>query len=254
MIKLSHSAQEKFKLCSHEYKLHYIEKLRSEKIGSPLIFGTAIDAACEDFLLNRNASRAREIFRKTMKQQEINGELTELQTTTKIDYLDNDFDHELVLESDNEFLSKDTVFADAKQAYEELKGKTDRTEQELVVWNYINWISLYRKGHLLVNAFMDFAEENIEEVYATQPVIELEDEHGNQITGKADFIVKVKGHSKPVVLDLKTASRYYDKNSVKDSDQLALYIAYFREFYPGMEKAGYIVLNKNIKKNRDKIC
>ena len=107
---LSHSAREKFKLCSYEYKLHYIEKLRSESIGSPLIFGTAIDAACEDFIINRNPSRAKEIFRRTMKEQEINGELTQLQETTKIDYLDNDFDHELLLESDNKLLSESSVF------------------------------------------------------------------------------------------------------------------------------------------------
>jgi hypothetical protein len=251
---LSHSAREKFKLCSYEYKLHYIEKLRSESIGSPLIFGTAIDEACEDFVINRNSSRAREIFRRTMKEQEINGELTQLQETTKINYLDNDFDHELLLESDNKLLAENSVFTTAKQAYDELKGKEERTELEKKIWNFIHWISLYRKGHLLVNAFMDFADENIEHVYATQPVVEFEDENGNKITGKADFIAKVKGHSKPVVLDLKTSGRYYDKNSVKDSDQLALYVAYFREFYPGMEKAGYVVLNKNIKKNRQKIC
>lgn len=259
MIRLSHSAQDKFNMCSKEYYLHYIEKLRPVKMGSALIFGTAIDRACENYILDRVPLRAREIFKATMKIQEINGEETELANTTKIEYLSSDFDSELLTEPDNQLLLKGTVFASTKELHAHLKDKREDpeqslTEEEKLQWNYLNWISLYRKGKLLINAFMDFVDENVDHVYLTQPSIELADEDGDQVIGNADFVVKLKDHPYPVVLDLKTSSKYYDKNSVKESKQLALYTMYFREFYPGMKKAGFVVLNKNIKKNREKIC
>lgn len=259
MIKLSHSSQERYLGCGKEYYLHYIEKLRPVKIGSALIFGTAIDRACENYILDREPLRARETFKRTMKIQEINGEETDLAHTTKIEYLSSDFDSELLTESDNELLLEGTVFTNVKELHSSLKDKRESTpelmtEDELLRWNYLNWISLYRKGTLLVNAFMDFVDENIDHVYKTQPSIELADEDGDQVIGNADFIVKLKDHAHPVTLDLKTSSKYYDKNSVKESKQLALYTMYFREFYPGMKKAGFVVLNKNIKKNREKIC
>jgi hypothetical protein len=258
-LRLSHSAQERYLMCGKEYYLHYVEKLRTIKTGSALIFGTAIDRACENYILEREPLRARGIFKQFMHRQEINGEETELAHTTKIEYLSSDFDSELLTESDNELLLKGTVFANVKEMHSFLKGKRDNpeealTEEDSIRWNYLNWISLYRKGKLLVNAFMDFVDENVEEVYKTQPTIELADEDGDQVIGNADFIVKLKDHAYPVVLDLKTSSKYYDKNSVKESKQLALYTMYFREFYPGMKKAGFVVLNKNIKKNREKIC
>lgn len=254
MIKLSHSAQDKYLLCPREYDLHYNEKLRSTDMGSALLFGTAIDAACEDYILERIPLRARGVFKQTWKEQEINGEKTDLQSTTKIKYLGTDFDAELLSESDNEFLIEGTVFATAKELYQNLQGREDLTEDEKIRWNWLNWMSLYRKGSFLVNKFMDFVDENVEEVYKTQPEIELEDQDGDKVTGKADFIVKLRDHAYPVVLDLKTTTKFYDKNSVKESKQLALYVMYFREFYPGMRKAGYVVLNKAIKKNREKIC
>jgi hypothetical protein len=259
MIRLSHSAQDKYLMCPKEYYLHYIEKLRSEKMGSPLIFGTAIDNACENYIVDRVPLRAREIFKSLMRIQKINDEETELAHTTKIEYLSSDFDSELLTESDNELLIKDTIFANPKELYDNLKDKREKTpelmtEDDSLRWNYLNWISLYRKGKYLINGFMDFVDENVEHVYATQPEIELADEHGNAVTGKADFIVKLKDHSHPVVLDLKTSSKYYDNKSVIESKQLALYTLYFREFYPGMKKAGFVVLNKNLKKNREKIC
>ncbi len=49
-IRLSHSALEKFKLCPTQDKLHYIDKVRSTKLGSAVIFGSAIDEALNNLL------------------------------------------------------------------------------------------------------------------------------------------------------------------------------------------------------------
>lgn len=245
-LKLSHSAVEKYNVCSLEYKLYYLEKLRPITMSSPLLFGAAIDKACEDYLLEKNASRAKEIFRRTWKEQEYNGKLIDLQTCTEIDYLPLDFDHELLIQSDNECILEGTLFTSVSDLVKA------GTEKERIA--YANWISLYRKGHYLVTKFIEWADEYVEEVISCQEVISLEDEHGNQVTGKADFILKLKGQEGLTVVDLKTTTKFYDRNSVRESNQLALYFFALREKYPTLQNAAYLALHKGIKKNREKIC
>ena len=254
MIKLSHSAVQRYVTCPREYFLHYIEKLRPTTLSSPLLFGNAIDKACEDYILNRNLSRARELFKRTWREQEHNDKVIDLQLCTEIDYLDSDADPELLFQSDNELILKDTIFTNVSDLLKDLKSGRELSPEDKQRLNYINWISMYRKGRYLVESFANWVDSNVEEVLSAQEQIELEDGDGDQVTGLADFVLKLLGHDKPIVIDLKTSGRYYDRNSVKDSDQLALYLFYLRSKYEGMEKAGYFVLHKTIKKNREKIC
>lgn len=244
---ISHSGHQRYIQCPREYELHYIQKLRPTSMSSALLFGTAIDKACEDYMKERTPLRAREIFKKNWKEQEHNGKLIELHNCTEIEYRDADFDAELLLQSDNESIIKDTVYTNVSSIIKE--GK----DRERIA--YANWISLYRKGILMVNKFIEWVDENISEVLGCQIPIELEDEKGNKVTGLADFVIKVKGYDKPILVDLKTAARYYERGSVKESEQLSLYFFFLKEkFYPDMERAAYLVLSKQIKKNRIKIC
>jgi hypothetical protein len=216
-------------------------------MASALLFGTAIDKACEDYMKERVPLRARQIFKEHWKEQEHNGQLIELSNCTEIEYRDADFDAELLLQSDNELIIKDTVHANVSSLIKEGKDK------ERIA--YANWVSLYRKGILMVNKFIEWVDENVAEVLGCQIPIELEDEDGNKVTGFADFVIKINGYDNPVLVDLKTAARYYERNSVKESEQLSLYFFYLKEkFYPDMERAAYLVLQKQIKKNRTKIC
>lgn len=244
---ISHSGHQRYIQCPREYELHYIQKLRPTSMSSALLFGTAIDKACEDYMKERTPLRAREIFKKNWREQEHNGKLIELTHCTEIEYRDADFDAELLLQSDNELIIKDTVYANVSSIIKE--GK----DRERIA--YANWISLYRKGILMVNKFIEWVDQNISEVLGCQIPIELEDEKGNKVTGLADFVIKVKGYDKPILVDLKTAARYYERGSVKESEQLSLYFFFLKEkFYPDMERAAYLVLSKQIKKNRIKIC
>jgi len=244
---ISHSGHQRYIQCPREYELHYIQKLRPTSMSSALLFGTAIDKACEDYMKERTPLRAREIFKKNWKEQEHNGKLIELHNCTEIEYRDADFDAELLLQSDNESIIKDTVYTNVSSIIKE--GK----DRERIA--YANWISLYRKGILMVNKFIEWVDQNISEVLGCQIPIELEDEKGNKVTGLADFVIKVKGYDKPILVDLKTAARYYERGSVKESEQLSLYFFFLKEkFYPDMERAAYLVLSKQIKKNRIKIC
>ena len=254
MIKLSHSAVQRYLTCPMEYRLHYIDKIRPTGLFSPLFFGKAIDVACESYILERNAFKARELFKRTWREQEHNGKLIDLQTCTEINYRPADLDLELLFQSDNELIIKDTVFTNVSDCLKDLQSGRELTEEDKIRLNYIYWISVYRKGRYLIDSFIEWVDSNVEEVYSAQEKIELEDGDGDQVTGLADFVLKLVGYETPVVVDLKTSARYYERNSVKDSDQLALYLFYLRSKYEGMEKAGYIVLQKTIKKNREKIC
>lgn len=247
MTKLSHSGRGKYDHCSRMYELHYIEKIRPSGTTSALLFGSAIDVAAENYLLNGDTQRCIELFDYTWRQQEINGILTNLQSSTEVSFHDNDFDHELLNESDNELIVKDTVYKTPSDLIE-----AGENQERIIL---AKWTSLYRKGLLIINAFINWADENIEEVLEAQCLIELEDGEGNEITGKADFVIKMKGYDIPVLVDLKTAARYYDRDSVKTSEQLSLYYFYLRNTkYPEMKRAAYLVLSKQIKKNREKTC
>jgi hypothetical protein len=211
------------------------------------LFGSAIDKACENYMLERNKQSARDLFRNTWNEQEINGVLTDLSSSTEVEFHANDFDHELLLQSDNELIIKDTVYETVATL---VKAGEDK---ERIV--YANWISLFRKGTLMLAKFIEWVDENVAEVLGCQIPIELEDGDGNKIPGFADFVIKIHGYDKPILVDLKTAARYYDRNSVKESEQLGLYFLYLKNTtYPDMERAAYLVLNKQIKKNRVKTC
>jgi len=240
MIKLSHSARGKYDTCARMYYNHYIEKVRPIGSTSALLFGSAIDKACENYMLDRVKLRARQIFKDEWKKlQEEDHE--------RVEFHANDFDHELLVQPDNELILKDTVYASVSDL---VKAGQDKERIE-----YAYWISMYRKGGMLVNKFIEWVDENVAEVLGAQVPIELEDEDGNKVTGLADFIIKIHGYDNPILVDLKTAGRYYERGSVKESEQLALYFLYLKNTkYPTMERAAFLVLNKTIKKNRTKTC
>lgn len=213
---------------------------------SALLFGSAIDKACEDYAINKNQSRARHFFREEWKKIQ-EGFEEEDGSISKVSFHPLDFDHELLIQSDNEFILKDTL-------YETVAALVKAgTEKERI--NYANWISMHRKGIMLVNKFIEWVDENVETILETQSEIELEDEDGNKVTGKPDLVIKIHGYDKPLLVDLKTSARYYERGSVKQSEQLALYYMYLKATrYPDMERAAFLVLNKTIKKNRTKTC
>lgn len=246
-IYLPYSAMTKYTTCKRMYFLHYRERLRP--VGSPsvLLFGTALDSAAEEYLINRNTLAAKQKFRDMWNQQEQDGKTIEICNSTEIIYSAQDLDSELIPQSDHDTILKDTPFETISDLVK------DGSEKERIAYAY--WLSLYYKGSLMLKAFMDWVDHNVEEVLGTQLDIDLEDGEGNKIPGKADFVVKIYGYDKPILIDLKSSIRYYDRNSVKESEQLSLYFFYLQQTkFPDMERAAYLVLNKQIKKNRTKTC
>ena len=65
MIRLSHSAQGKYLHCPRMYFNHYIDKVRPLGSTSALLFGSAIDKACENYMIEKNALKAKTLFKTT---------------------------------------------------------------------------------------------------------------------------------------------------------------------------------------------
>jgi len=242
-IALSNSGRQKYDTCPKMYHNHYVEKIRPTGTTSALLFGSAIDKACENYMLDRDVVKCKAMY----KEEWDKNEPTSSEHTWKVEYHVNDFDPELVPESNHNLIIKDTVYATASDLIK------DGKEKERIA--YANWLSMFYKAQLLINTFIEWVDENVEEVLGCQIPIELEDEEGNKVPGLADFVIKIYGYDKPILVDLKTSARYYDRNSVKESEQLGLYFFYLKQTkFPDMERAAYLVLSKQIKKNRTKTC
>lgn len=246
-IYLPHSARQKYDTCPRMYYLHYRERLRPTELSSTLLFGIAIDTAAEEYLKTRNRELCRQKFRDMWNEQEQDGKTIEISSSLDVKYANADLDIELIPQSYHESLIKDTPFKTLSDLVK------DGTQTERIAG--ANWYSLFYKGALMLKGFMDWVDENVEEILGTQVAIELEDDEGNKVPGLADFVMKVKGYDNPILVDLKTSARYYERGSVKESEQLALYFFYLKQAkFPDMERAAYLVLNKQIKKNRKKTC
>jgi hypothetical protein len=116
----------------------------------------------------------------------------------------------------------DRVFSEKQ--LEDLKMRNHR---------FRTWASLRVKGRLLIDKYIEEIVPMLTKVHAVQRELE-----GRR--GFIDVIADVKGFGK-VLLDNKTSSRPYKPNAVKGDVQLTLYCQEF-----GIDKAGFIVLNKQI--------
>lgn len=252
--KLSHSQATKYMNCGQAYKFHYIDRIRPTTSHAALMFGTALDRATGVLLQPGDEKRApEEIFDYFWRFQEVNGEQRYLTTLETLVYAKTDWDEELL--TDEDFVktgtTKEEILALVKKRNTE-GFDTLRPEDKQQV-NHAFWLCLKAKGHLMIDAFRRKVMPRLKTVLDTQKSIKLENEEGDSVIGYIDLIADVEGHG-IVVLDVKTSARAYDEeNSVIFSPQLSLYVHAVYEEYQ-TRKAGFIVLNKAVIKNRKKIC
>lgn len=210
MTRLSFSAREKYELCPYKYYLHYVMRYRSSLQSSALCFGNALDVALNSLL--EGAEDYHYIFDSEWnKYREIND---------KIEYYKSDLDTTLLSE-------KELALPIQEQ----------------------NFISLSKKGHKLLDAYRENIFSKIKKVISVQEEInikgydELGEETEDSIYGKLDLIAMIEdedGIIKKALLDNKTTSEPYSKNSVQKKDQLALYASGVED----IEYFGYLTLNK----------
>lgn len=116
----------------------------------------------------------------------------------------------------------------------------------------LEWWTLYYKGLLFIETYFYEVIPKIKEVITVQEHFSFTNQEGDQIYGTLDFIVRWED-GKVYLLDNKTSSYKYKKDDAKESPQLSLYHYAVSDKYK-IDGIGYIVLNKNIKKSREKTC
>lgn len=234
--RLSHSAINKYLFCGESFRLHYREGYRSRDIGSPLLFGTALDLTFQYILTGKNVVTDKEIaneyeyFDYHWRSQYINDVLTNIYENADkhIHYSKSDADLDLLTD----------------QEIKEANGDMEK----------LSWFSLRHKGHLMIDTFKKEFLPKVRKIYSTQEQIELTNDQGDRSIGFCDAVLEIEGFDKPIITDFKTAAKPYSQDSVQYSVQLAQYLHSLSDKYNDTRYAGYIVFLKTIVKNRTKIC
>jgi hypothetical protein len=267
--KLSNSALNTYNTCGRKYRLHYLEKLRSKYISGALIMGSAMDKGLNELLTSRDLKKATEVFNNEFEYNWINNKKVYVPDSELIVYAKKDFDAELLEFEDQELfgreylrLTKEEKCLGIEKTYKNLLetkesiGFENMPDEAKSLYNLANWLCLKRKGHLMLQAYHDKVLPKIKKVIAVQKEFNLEGKSGDVLNGFIDLIVEWED-GKKYVLDNKTSTMEYEPDSASKSQQLILYYYVSNKELPPEEKldgAGFIVLYKQIQKNRIKIC
>lgn len=257
--RLSHSQVNRFQDCPKSYEYHYIKKIRPKTTSSALLFGSALDVAFSQVLVQTGPKTPEEIFLDSWTNQNISDVPTYLPTSTNIVYSQNEFETYLLTEDDQKLIKAKYSIKDLDAEIESLEhsrtqyGFNNLPDEVQELYNHIAWLCLYRKGLILLEGARKKIKPKITKVLAIQKEVNLQNENGDSILGFVDLVCEWEGYDKPIVFDLKTSSKDYDDNSVLVSPQLSLYVHCLSEQYK-TRYAGYIVLNKNLLRNKTKVC
>lgn len=243
-IQLSNTKIDMYELCPKKYKYHYIDYIRQTWIDSPLFYGLALDEALNRILLEKKKELtpeekemmkrgAEDIFDEKFTKFKLNGEEIILCTSPQASFSNADFEYSLLQKEDKEIfvefadsLDYEITEDDIMDFYEAVKpnrkAKTFPKDKDLILYNNLTWLSLRRKGHLMLAAFVRDIMPEIVEVHEIQKKVNLEAETGDFIMGYIDYIATMSD-GKTYVMDNKSSSSLYKIDSVINSQQLALY-------------------------------
>jgi hypothetical protein len=250
--RLSHSQLTKYARCGKEYEYWYIRRLRPQTQSAALLFGSAIDAAITATLLHQRDPHTE--FDTAWTTGEVNGALTDLKTSPDLVYASTDLDMELLTSDDIRELGEPAEKIEALNKLKKKKGFENLKLSEKLLLNHAHWLSLSRKGHLMLTALQTKIFPNITEVLEVQKKFSFKNAEGDEIIGFIDAIIRYKGYDKPIIFDWKTSAREYELDEVRTSPQLAMYLHTQSALYENTRLCGFGVMMKGIKKNRVKIC
>lgn len=183
-------------------------RYRSSLLSSALCFGNALDLALNDMLMG--SDKFHDVFDSEWSKYK----------DSVIEYYKSDLDDSLLNTSEREL---------------------PLAQQQFLSMGY--------KGHRLLDAYLAEIFPKIKEVISIQGEVNIKgydedgQETGDSIYGKLDLIAMIEaadGTIHHALLDNKTTSEPYAKNSVQTKDQLALYASGF----PDIQSFGYLTLNK----------
>jgi len=263
-MRLSKSAVEMYQQCPRKYQLHYKEGYRGNMIDSPLFFGSAIDEALNALLLTKKREltedevsimgmSAQQLFEEKLTNVEVMGKMIDIRCSKYARYSNADLDISLLEESDiKKIIDTHTVseieltmenweeFVTDSQAKRKAKEMLDMPEYRL--FNYFSWMSLYKKGLMMIGAYEKDIMPEIKEVHSIQEKVDLPNEQGDYIIGYIDFEATMMDGVRRV-LDNKTSSKKYTEKNISESIQASVYAEYKQNF-----EWGFVVLEKNIRK------
>jgi hypothetical protein len=266
-MRLSNSAIDMYSLCPQKYKLHYIDKIRSEYVGSALLFGGAIDSALNIMLLEKKKELTDDekdeaklnptrVFLDKFRTAEINGKKIDVLRSPQVYYYKSDCDFTVLNELDYNHLiyvasenkvKLESVREFARTIQELKKNKVSIENKVELFYNYICWYCVAKKGIMFLDAYREQVIPRIQEVHSLQREVMLPNGQGDYILGYVDLEATLTDGVR-YVLDNKTASVPYSNDSVSKSQQLTIYSEYCEN-----RNCGYIVLNKRLRKKEPRV-
>lgn len=262
-FRTSFSQNSMYTNCSKAWDWQYNHKIRSEVEGASLYFGTAVDSAIMAMLEGKTDYIA--IFKDKWKRAYQYGKATQIFDNDAIVFGHADFDEHVLKDKDKDQLllwAAELNLGDGPDAVELFKeiSKSKKnpykttSDAELKFFRRACWLSLKRKGEILINSFKEQFYPRIIKVLATQKYAKIEDPHtGDVISGYVDMILEIEGETKPVIFDLKTAAQPYDQEAIEVTQQLTLYRSMLGTEF-NTDRVGYVVLCKNIPKESEGYC
>lgn len=256
-MKISHSGLEKYQMCPKAYKLHYIDKYRPTTVKSSLFFGDALDKSLNALLEGRTDYE--KIFIETLSKTKLKEIEVDVPKNPDIIYSNKDCDFDILIQEDFELIKAE--FAKTKEdshnyyigiAEEKSRvGFENLNLEDKVFFNFMCWISLRRKGILMLSAYKEKILPKIKKVHSVQRMF-LKEAGNVHFNGVLDLVAELEGYG-TVILDHKTSSYRYDYESSFKKPQLIRYLYFLGEEFQ-TNKVGYIVFVKNIKKTKVKTC
>ena len=263
MVHYSNSSMDTFNTCGKKYDLHYNARLRSNGISSPLFFGSAVDKALNNLLLQKKKILTEEetkiletpigtIFLKALQIVDINGELVDISKSLQVSYFNKDFDVDFLTEEDVVFINEISPFelslaqlADFKtECQATLKSGQELTEDIHKTYNYCCWLSLKNKGEYLIHCYKKYILPQIKEVTGIQQEVILPGIDTDFIKGYIDYTAIFESDSIERIIDNKTASAKYPADCIATTTQLVIYSEFMQN-----RNVGYIVMLKSKQKD-----
>lgn len=213
-IRLSNTQIDLYETCPQKYKFRYKDNLKGDFTSTPLLFGKSIDSALNYILESIRDGKewsldnAKELFLANMQEWD---------AQNRLDF----FKSELPAEMQESFDPKDPD-----------------------TWEVV-WDNIVRRGLACLEVYVKEIVPQIKRVVSVQNQGIISNDEGHEFKYVLDFICEMQD-GRVVLMDNKTSSAKYPKNSVQKSQQLSLYL----EQFPDIKYAGYCVLIKNPEKEK----
>jgi hypothetical protein len=273
-LRTSYSQHNTYIKCPEHWHKSYVERYKSPIEGASMYFGTAVDTAVETMLMKTGDPY--QVFEDYWRRSFNFGKATQVFDNDNITYGYKDFDKDVLTPQDTTQmgiwaqtlgLSKTVLKGDKSiELFDKIVKKKKNpyknpSKDEMKYFNRSSWLSMKRKGDILLKSFEEQFLPKVKNVIAVQKRADIVDPAtGDSVVGYIDMILEIEGYDKPIIFDLKTASRPYSQEQLDFSEQLTLYCAMKGQYaldrsdFVDTDLVGYVVLCKEINKDKEAHC